>query len=621
MSNVGDSVSAGQQLASLDTESLVKTLHDDQATLAQAKLTLAKALNGESVSSGRRCGSSQPQATTSAAAVDRAPRVVLTAATSGSTNPQIAAAQAAVLKAQTTCRSGNHCRRRRRVQVRRRCRVRLPESTARDVDGGVRRGRSWCVQDRAGQVQAAQAEVTAAQKELSACFEPTRWSSRPAGGEHTGRGDRNEHRRRPAARRLGSSQGSAPSSQGSSPSSADLVKYQKQVDAAEADVTVAEQAVAQAAIVSPIAGQVVAVNIAVGDEISSAASSTQNIVVKGSGGYEATTSISVDRISDVAVGQPATVLADGRSAPIEGKVVAISEAPDSTSSSSTTTYRVTVALDHPEDDLRNGGTATIAIITKQATSALAVPTSAVSASGTRRTVTVLDGSTTTQVQVGVGVVGDTWTEITSGLPGQTVVLATVTKPLPDSATSGSNTNGGATFFGGGGGGPGGGGAPELRRPLSRHQRSNERDVAMKKVLTTLGTLGAVAVLVAGCGGGGSDRRAQAHRRPTRRTRRPAVPAARSSRSTPSASPSTASISPTAATATAGSRTAVRVARRRASRLRTAAACPRGSSHRTAAACLRARHPRTAEASPTARRPRAAVGSAAGSRVSTRTIRR
>ena len=57
--------------------------------------------------------------------------------------------------------------------------------------------------------------------------------------------------------------GSAPSgSTGSSPSSADLVKYQKAVDAAEAEVTAAQQAVAQATIVSPIAGTVVAVNLA-----------------------------------------------------------------------------------------------------------------------------------------------------------------------------------------------------------------------------------------------------------------------------------------------------------------------------------------------------------------------
>ena len=65
-----------------------------------------------------------------------------------------------------------------------------------------------------------------------------------------------------------------------SPSSADLIAYQKAVDAAEADVLVAEQAVKQATIVSPIDGTVVAVELAVGDAVE-AGSSTARIVVVG----------------------------------------------------------------------------------------------------------------------------------------------------------------------------------------------------------------------------------------------------------------------------------------------------------------------------------------------------
>ena len=46
---VGDQVAVGQALASLDPQSLVETLHTKAAALAQAKLTLSKALSGQSV--------------------------------------------------------------------------------------------------------------------------------------------------------------------------------------------------------------------------------------------------------------------------------------------------------------------------------------------------------------------------------------------------------------------------------------------------------------------------------------------------------------------------------------------------------------------------------------------
>jgi HlyD family secretion protein len=249
----------------------------------------------------------------------------------------------------------------------------------------------------------------------------------------------------------------------SSPSASDLAAYQKAVDAAAADVAVAEQAIAQATIVSPIAGTVQAVDLAVGDTVS-AGSTTANIVVVGAGGFEVTTTVSVDQVPQVQVGQPATFLPDGSKHALGGKVTSIALAP--TTSSGATSYHVVVGLDDPGAALNNGSTGSVAIVTKTSRAALAVPTSAVTAAGTRHTVTVLDGDTPTRTLVQVGVVGDTWTEITGGVhAGQTVVLADRDEPLPGSATSSSNgstsTNGpsgftfppgGATFPGGFGGG-------------------------------------------------------------------------------------------------------------------------------------------------------------------------
>jgi multidrug efflux pump subunit AcrA (membrane-fusion protein) len=442
--NSGDQVVAGQQLAGLDTQSLTTTLHEKQADLAQAELTLAKALNGESVAPSGGSGSIRTASTnsTNTGGSD----VVLTAATiAPSTNPQLAPAQQAVLDAQKKVDQTLAAADQAMATADATCSA-AGVGTTTTTTAAAADPVQACKEALAA-VQTAQAAVAAAQKQLATASSQLdallaqQAASAGSGGTGTTDGTPNS--------------GSVPSgSTGSSPSSADLVSYQKAVDAAEVEVTAAEQALAQATLVSPIAGDVVAVNLAVGDDVS-AGSSTANIVIEGSGGYEATTNLSVDDITRVAVGQRAEVRLDGTGATLGGKVVAISAAPSSSSSSSTTTYRVTVALDRPDADIRNGATATVDIITGSATAAVAVPTSAVTTNGSRHSVVVLDGGSTETVQVEVGVVGATWTEIRRGLrAGQSVVLATVSDPLPDSATNSSNADSGPSFFprGGGAGG-------------------------------------------------------------------------------------------------------------------------------------------------------------------------
>jgi HlyD family secretion protein len=247
---------------------------------------------------------------------------------------------------------------------------------------------------------------------------------------------------------------------GSSPSAADLASDQQALDAAAADVAVAEQALNQATIGSPIDGTVVAVYLDVGDTVD-AASSTANIVVQGAGGYEVATTVSVDRVGEVAVGQPATLVPDGGRKALTGKVAYVSVVPTTSGatgnqSSATPTYLVIVGLDRSDANLQNGSTGSVSITTGSATAALAVPTSAVASFGNRHTVEVLEGGGTRQVAVTVGAVGDTWTEIKGGLgEGQRVVLANTSEPLPSSATQSATQNGADGFpspfrFGGAG---------------------------------------------------------------------------------------------------------------------------------------------------------------------------
>jgi HlyD family secretion protein len=173
----------------------------------------------------------------------------------------------------------------------------------------------------------------------------------------------------------------------------------------------------------------------------------------------------VERVGDVSVGQHATVIPDGSHRSLSGTVTYVSAVPRS-SGSTTTSYLVIVGLDKNDADahLKNGSTGTVSIVTESAKLALAVPTSAVTTTNSNHTVEIPDGNDTKTVSVKVGVVGAAWTEIKSGLEaGEQVVLADLSKPLPGSVTSSSNTGTGNGFpgaggFRGGGAFPGGGGA-------------------------------------------------------------------------------------------------------------------------------------------------------------------
>ena len=88
---VGDAVTAGQTLATLDVTALTAALHEKQAALDAANLTLQRALNGESVA---------PTGTRSFSMAPATLQVTLYAATADDANTDLAAAQQAVLAAQ-----------------------------------------------------------------------------------------------------------------------------------------------------------------------------------------------------------------------------------------------------------------------------------------------------------------------------------------------------------------------------------------------------------------------------------------------------------------------------------------------------------------------------------------
>ncbi|WP_412734896.1 efflux RND transporter periplasmic adaptor subunit [Krasilnikovia sp. MM14-A1259] len=138
--------------------------------------------------------------------------------------------------------------------------------------------------------------------------------------------------------------------------------------------------------------------------------------------------------------------------------------PSATTSNNVVTYGVTLHLGTVPSGARVGQTVTVSVTTGTVADAVYANSAAITTVGNRHTVTVLaDGQRRLQ-PVETGLVGDTTTQITSGVQvGQQLVL-------PATAT-GTNTGNGfpGGGFGGPFGGPGGGGLRTGTRGIGRGQ--------------------------------------------------------------------------------------------------------------------------------------------------------
>lgn len=249
----------------------------------------------------------------------------------------------------------------------------------------------------------------------------------------------------------GSGRGSG-SSSGRPITAQQLAADQASIDAADAQVAVAQQNLDQATLTAPIAGTVAAVDITPGSTVG-ASSSSSTITLVGSGAKQVTTTVSLSDVDRVKVGDHVDVKVDGVAAALTGKVSSIGVLSSTTGSS--TTYPVKVLLDPASAKLYDGSGATVSIVVAEVSDVLTVPTSAVHRTGARSTVTLLRKGKPTTVPVEVGAAGLDQTQITSGLSaGDQVVLADLGQPLPSGNT---NQNRGGGLLGGSGGLGGGGG--------------------------------------------------------------------------------------------------------------------------------------------------------------------
>jgi macrolide-specific efflux system membrane fusion protein len=299
-----------------------------------------------------------------------------------------------------------------------------------------------------------------------------------------------------ATANLDAAQQSLNRAQAASADAATIASVTAQVTQARTAVDTAKRAVAGTVLTAPIAGTVIAVNGAVG---SPSSGGTSNAGTGGSGatnggatngaanggaangGAAATgaTTTGFVQLADLTTLQvnanfaeaDATKLKAGQAATVAwsalsgaratGKIAIVS--PTATTANNVNTYGVAVTLDSAPAGARIGQTTTVQVIVAQTGDVLRVPRAAVRTAGGQRTVQVrTDGSTAVRV-VQIGLEGDLFTEITSGLNAGEQVVITI-------ATGGqTGTAPGGGFPGGGfpGGGLPGGGQPGTGRGAGR----------------------------------------------------------------------------------------------------------------------------------------------------------
>jgi multidrug efflux pump subunit AcrA (membrane-fusion protein) len=222
---------------------------------------------------------------------------------------------------------------------------------------------------------------------------------------------------------------------------------------------------------APMAGTVASINGAVGDTTSgngsssslAAASSTADsssssgfVVLADLKRLKMSVSLSESDIAKVHKGQPATVTINAASGEkVAAHVTSVGVLSSSSGSTSgAVSYPVEVTLDQTTQGVKAGMSATADIVVAQS-SGLMVPSQALRGGS----VTVVRGGRRSTRQVQTGVVGDTDTQILSGLQAGDQVIVTSTAATLGAASQASGSSGAGGFRGLGGGGafPGGGG--------------------------------------------------------------------------------------------------------------------------------------------------------------------
>jgi HlyD family secretion protein len=193
---------------------------------------------------------------------------------------------------------------------------------------------------------------------------------------------------------------------------------QAQVSKAEANVAAIESQITDGVIIAPFDGIVASVNPKVGQAYSAAVPA---IDLVSAGNYKIDLMIPENQIADIEVGDPATLTFNASSdLTATATVASIDLAPTVTNGISA--YKTTLYLNGSDSRIRTGMTANATIMGQIAQNVLAVPSSAIiSENGGNFVLADNAKGSFVQEKVEVGISGDGYTEIISGLSAGTLV--------------------------------------------------------------------------------------------------------------------------------------------------------------------------------------------------------
>jgi multidrug efflux pump subunit AcrA (membrane-fusion protein) len=470
---VGQPVTAGQNLAALDTTSLAQHVSSAQSNLTSAQAKLAEDESSQSSSSSATAASDTATSGGQSTSVDVTLIALVTSVTSG---PSLAQAQQAVVAAQQTADADAATAATALAQAQTACAgsgtttsTTAPSTT---TTTGPTSDPAACT-TALSQSLAAQQQVTTDQKAVAsaeATLAQVLAATSPSGstggsGSSGGSGSTGGSGSSTGSGSTGSSSRSTTGTSGSSSASGSsgtatnsaqqLATDQASIDSATASLIEAQQSLADAQLTSPLSGTVAAVTLAV-DQTVTAGSASDAITVINSGSYQATGSLTSSQAAEVKVGDKAMVTVNGLDTSVSGTVTRVGPVD---ASSSSYTYPLIVVLSGGSHGIAAGSTAQVQVVLHEVDNTRAVPTSAVHTVGNSSYVFVPAAGGEARKKISVGIVGSVYTQVTSGITkGATVVLADLSDAVPSSSTSSSTGGfGGAGFGGGGFGGAGGGG--------------------------------------------------------------------------------------------------------------------------------------------------------------------
>ncbi len=244
-----------------------------------------------------------------------------------------------------------------------------------------------------------------------------------------------------------------------------VLAAQAQVASAQAALSAAQQNLAATTLTAPIDGTVNAINGVVGDGVgpargataeapgtqaplpSTGAASSSFMVIGNDSAMVTVVPFAESDAAKIAFDQDATITFDALpNVSINGKVIAV--AGSAVITSGVVNYYATISLDQTDKNLKEGMTSNATVVVSTASNAIVVPNLAITRLGGQAYVTVYENGQQVQTAIETGVVGDQYTEVTSGLnAGMQVVIPTLRLPT---GTNTRGTGGGGVRIGGGG---------------------------------------------------------------------------------------------------------------------------------------------------------------------------